>query len=73
MNEDSTSEVDRKRVREGGRFGFEEESSTERQAEWLGVVRKSEISVMNGGHRPPNLRAGDAREQLRTDGVSRTT
>ena len=34
------------------------------QAECLGVVRKSEISVMSVGHRPTNLRAGDAREQL---------
>jgi hypothetical protein len=29
--------------------------------------------VMNVGHRPPNLRAGDARKQLTRDFVSRTT
>jgi hypothetical protein len=46
---------------------------TEMQGEYPGVVRKSEISVMNVGQRPTNLRAGNAREQLTRDEVSRTT
>ncbi len=33
----------------------------------LGVIRKTESSVMGVGHRPTNLRAGDAREQLTRD------
>ena len=37
------------------------------------VVRKSKSSVMTVGHRPPNLRAGDVREQLTRDFLSQTT